>query len=67
MTHLSGETSGSDRDFGSPEDLLPDSYPEEVTLTVRTSSSCPEVALPGLDDTPEGGRKGLREKNNTRS
>lgn len=25
MTHLSGETSGSDRDFGSPDDLLPDS------------------------------------------
>lgn len=25
MTHLSGETKGSDNDLGSPEDLLPDS------------------------------------------
>lgn len=39
MTHLSGETSGSERDLGSPDDLLPDSYPEEVTLRVRPSSS----------------------------
>ena len=49
IIHLSGATSGSDNALGSSDDRLADSYPDEVTLLVRKSSSTTDVELPGRE------------------